>query len=174
MPEHGRDGELIQAKYPDSLKKRLLSLLERRHFRALKTDNRRPITAMHLAHALKFRPANVREVRRRRVRELVEECRLDGAPIASGPGGYWLATEVDDFDRTETFLRRMGLAELTTAANIRRSAARSAAAGQLTIATPLIHRALRGALNLYRTTNHPAGDAGEVETPPPIAATLFG
>lgn len=174
MPEHGRDGQTISEKYPAEVKVRAMRFFERRHFRHLTRGTRREISAWPLALALPLRPEQAKESRRRRVRELVEEMRAEGAPIASGKHGYHLATEVDDFDRTENFLRRMGLGRLVTAADIRRTAARSAAAGQLTIATPLIHRALSGALNLYRTTNHPAGQAGDFESEPSIPETLFG
>ncbi|MEM1445181.1 MAG: hypothetical protein AAGF84_03940 [Planctomycetota bacterium] len=76
--------------------------------------------------------------------------RNEGAPIASRPDGYYLATEVRDFDETERFLRRMGLGQLTTAMGIRRSQARATAAGQLLLDP--IHSAVpgRNAHDVYR------------------------
>ena len=182
MPEHGRDGQLIRAKYPAATKRRLLSFLERRHFRHLGSDRPRTISAWPLAKALHLRPEQTKESRRRRVRELVEEARREGAPIASGGDGYHLATEVEDFAQTESFLRSMGLGRLVSAAGIRRSAGRSAADGQLRLAPPLTHhRAMAGATDFYRgpvpadVQLPPAAedDPGRDASPEPAGSWLF-
>ena len=127
MPEHGRDGQTIQTRYPAEIKRQLLRFLERRHLRFLRDGRPRKINAWALACVLRLRPDQARESRRRRVRELVDEARGEHAPIASDGEGYWLATEWEDYEATERYLRGMGLAQLATAAGIRRMPAKRAA-----------------------------------------------
>jgi len=179
MPEHGRDGQETQPKYADDLKRRVLSFLEHRHFRHLERGTKRTVSAWSLANALKLGRGRSRETRRRIIRHLIAEARAEGAPIASGGDGYWLATEVDDFEQTEAFLRRMGLGRLASASGIRRSAARSAATGQLTIAAPITHHRMTGGTDFYggrsvaAEPQQPAVDADGYEIEPPPEGWLF-
>lgn len=172
MPEHGSDGQLIHSKYPDATKRRLLDFLQRRHHRHLSRGTPRAIRARSLALALGLRPGQPMESRRRRVRELIAECRAEGAPLATSPEGVYLATEVADFAATERFLRRMGRSQLATAAGIRRSPARAAADGQLRLTAPLTHAETPGAaaLAVYRPTDTPTSSppaTADAEPSPP-------
>lgn len=137
MPEQGRDGQQParrKIRFPDELKTRCMLLLQLRHDRHLDRPDDQVISAALLGRALKHWPNVKRETLRRRVRELVNEMWHEGAPIASGGGGYWIAKTVEDFKKTEAFLRSHGIAELTTSANIKQSAARDRAVGQLRFA----------------------------------------
>ncbi|MEM8781930.1 MAG: hypothetical protein AAGE65_03650 [Planctomycetota bacterium] len=151
MPGHGRPHP--DPRYTDATKRRLMEALRRRSSRD------RPIVAAPAARWLGL-PGRSTETRRRRFRELVAEMRTEGAPIASRGTGYYLATEVQDFETTERFLRRMGLGQLATAAGIRRSHARAVAAGQLDLSQ--IHSTAPGrhAHDLYRL------DEPDPEPPP--------
>ena len=150
MPEHGRDGNLIRSKYPDELKRRLVELFERRRHRAC-----RPITAIVIAKALGIYPDKSRETRRRRVRELVDELRREGAAIASHARGYWPAETVDDFERHRSFMRRHGLAVLATAARMRDTVAYQRAIGQQLLPT-LAHAGVVGGLDFYLDGRDPS------------------
>ena len=154
MPEQGCDGKTRPAKrhvnYPDALKVRLIRLLELRYDRNVSDVDERPISAAVLARALKHWPGQKREAQRRRVRELVQEAREEGAPIASWSRGYSIAREVEDFQKTEDFLRRHGIATLATNARLKRTAAHDRAHGQTRL--PSLHAVLTGrcGLDLYR------------------------
>ncbi len=150
MPEHGRNG--IQparrhVRYPDELKARLIRLLELRYDRSAEDAEQRPIPAAVLARALKHWPGAKRETQRRRVRELVQEAREEGAPIASWGRGYSIAREVEDFAKTEAFLRTHGIATLATNAKLKKTAAHARATGQLRLAP--YHALVTGNLAAY-------------------------
>ncbi len=165
MPEQGRDGKQRakrQARYPDELKVRLLHLLELRYDRSAADVDQRPIPAAVLGRALRHWPDAKRETRRRRVRELVQEMREEGAPIASWGRGYSIAREVEDFAKTEAFLRRHGIATLATNARLKKTAAADRAIGQLRM--PAFHAALKGDLSIYLWKPSPPA---EPATPPP-------
>jgi biotin operon repressor len=172
MPEQGRDGNTRarrHARYSDALKQRTMRYLQLRYDRFKDQEKIRPVSAIVLARALKHWPGMKRETQRRRVRELVDEMRREGAPIASGAGGYSIAREVDDFERTEAFLRRHGLATLATNARLKQTAARARAGGQLRFAP--YHAAMTGGLAAYLNQN-PAtarGAAGHQAAAPPTA-----
>jgi len=170
MPEHGRDGNLIRSKYPDELKRRLVELFERRRHRACK-----PITAVVIAKALGMYQDKSRETRRRRVRELVDELRREGAAIASHSRGYWPAETVADFERHRAFMRRHGLAVLATAARMKDTLAYQRAVGQQLLPT-MAHAGITGGLSFYLNgrelsppTNPPPGEPGSTDFGP-----LFG
>ncbi|MEM6260765.1 MAG: hypothetical protein AAGI37_21160 [Planctomycetota bacterium] len=152
MPEQGCNGKTRvrrKVRYPDELKKRCMLLLQLRHDRFRNKPEDQVIKSATLARALKHWPGMKRETHRRRVRELVNEMRHEGAPIASGGGGYWIAKTVDDFQQTESFLRRHSLAELVTNAKIKQSAAAARAVGQLRFAPYHALISGRNALALY-------------------------
>lgn len=152
MPEQGRNGKKParrKVRFPDELKKRCMLLLQLRHDRFKDSLDGQVITAALLGRALKHWPNVKRETLRRAVRGLVNEMRHEGAPIASGGGGYWIAKTVEDFQKTQAFLRSHGIAELATNAKIKQSAAAARAVGQLRL--PAYHALVTGrdALALY-------------------------
>lgn len=150
MPEQGRDGRKPAkriVRFPDELKQRMMRLLQLRYDRNAADVDQRPISAAVLARALRHWPGAKRETHRRRVRELVDEMRREGAPIASWGRGYSIAREVEDFRKTEAFLRRHGIATLATNARLKQTAARARATGQLRFAP--YHAALTGGLAAY-------------------------
>ncbi|MEM9414961.1 MAG: hypothetical protein AAGA29_05715 [Planctomycetota bacterium] len=175
MPEHGRNGELIQAKYPDETKRRLVHLLDLRRRRSAHRDEAKPVPAIYLANALNLKLQQSRESRRRRIRELVDEARREGAAIASDRRGYWAAETVEDYQAHLGFMRRMGLGVLASAARAKRSAGFARAQGQMILA-PLAHLGLTGGLSFYLNgreqsppTNPPSGEPGSTDFGP-----LFG
>lgn len=147
--QHPRPGKPSRryVRYSIDLKRRCMLLLQLRHDRFREDPDAQVIKAALLGRALGHWPGVQRETLRRRVRELVNEMRRDGAPIASGGGGYWIAKTVQDFNKTESFLRAHGIAELATNARIKQTAARSRAAGQLRLAP--YHAVVTGSLAQY-------------------------
>lgn len=155
MPEqgcYGRQPSKRLVRFPDELKQRCMRLLQLRYDRYQHQDEIRPITAAVLGRALRHWPDVARETLRRRVRELVDEMRREGAPIASGGGGYSIAQTVEDFAATEAFLRRHGIATLATNARLKQTSAKDRAVGQLRL--PAYHALVTGrsALALYMPT----------------------
>lgn len=128
----------------------------------------RPVPALVIAHALRLAPDGKRETRRRRAREIVEQARNEGAPIASGPNGYWPAEEVQDLDATQRFLRRLGVGVLATASRLLRSPAAAAIRGQRSLPFVAAHAAHRGvSLSLYLTA---AASGHKLDAPAPAAS----
>ncbi len=167
MPEHSKQTVRRRVRFPDELKKRCMLLLQLRHDRFRDDLDAQIICAALLGRALKHWPNVKRETLRRSVRALVNEMRHEGAPIASGNGGYWIAKTVEDFQVTEAFLRRHGIAELATNAKIKQSAAAARAVGQTRL--PAYHALVTGrdALSLYLTPKPPA----DVDDPPSASPT---
>ncbi|MEM6392354.1 MAG: hypothetical protein AAF797_06235 [Planctomycetota bacterium] len=161
MPKQGSDGQ-PDTRYPDEIKHRLVSLLDRRASR-FRDRGGRAVTSIALARALKFyRKAN-RETRRRRIRELVQEMRGEGYPVASYSRGYWMASEVADVAQTVGFLRQQGLGNLATAGRLKRAAHAAGIGGQLRLALRA-HAGLTGATVFYRQR---LGNATPPPSPPP-------
>ena len=161
MPKHGSDGQ-PEPRYSDELKRRAMQLLDRRASRFLERGDR-AVRSILLARALGIHPKAKRETRKRRVRELVQEMRGEGYPVASYGSGYWAATEVQDVGQTVAFLRRQGLGNLATASRLKRAAVAAGIGGQLRLAIRA-HAGLPGATDFYRQR---LGSEEPPPSPPP-------
>lgn len=138
MPGHGRPTST--PRYDNATKRRLMELLGGR------ASRNKPVRAAPAARLLRL-PGLSRETHRRRFRELVDEMRSEYTPIGSNGSGYFLATEVRDFDAAERFLRR--------------SHARAVVAGQLDLVK--VHAPIPGRdiLAFYRSDEtEPGRDDG--------------
>lgn len=145
MPEHGRDGKTRSRKrtrYSDELMLRCMSILELRRIRCIRLGRERPMKAITLANALGYWPDANHETKRRRVRELVQEMRGQGAPIGSCGGGYYAVETVEDLQVSIAFLRRIGLAPLATTSRLKATAAAARSVGQLRL--PAYHAVFDG------------------------------
>lgn len=153
--------------YGDEVKAKLMRRLAKRAHRLGDRRAELPVGAYRLAAWLQL-PGADREGKRRRVRELVQVMRAEGAPIASGPKGYWLAATHEDHERFIQFMRRMGLAHLATASRAKKTAAYAAAGGQMRLAPLAQSRGVKGALNFYRSflerVSNPVEVGGDGET----------
>jgi len=115
----------------DAMKSRVATALRRRTTRARAGMDPRKVPAIAIARWLRLKPGCKHETRRRRVRELIDELRQDGCPIAADFTGYWLATEAADHQVHQEFRRTMGLAQLVAANDDKQAPATKEAAGQL-------------------------------------------
>ena len=118
------------AHQPDHIMTAVIAAFRRRHDQRT-GDQPRKIRALVLARRFGIGRHSNDETRKRRVRELVDDLRRDGQPIVANRDGYWLATTPADHQVYQEFLRRMGLANLVTAASDKRSDAAAQASGQL-------------------------------------------
>ena len=127
MPTQGRDGW-----DRDGARSRILTFLESRRRRY--ADQRPKLaSARVLARVGRVAPRSSIETRKRRVRELIEELRDEGVPIAAVEGGlgYWIAETVEDHARYEAALERHGVSRFLKARANRHCQARADTAGQL-------------------------------------------
>lgn len=115
----------------EGMKHRLSAALRRRTTRVRAGSDPRKVSAIAIARWLRLKPGCKHETRRRRVRELIDELRQDGCPIAANFTGYWLATEVVDHQVHQEFRRTMGLAHLVAVNDDKQAPATKEAAGQL-------------------------------------------
>lgn len=115
----------------DGMKHRLSAALRRRTTRVRAGSDPRKVSAIAIARWLRLKPGCKHETRRRRVRELIDELRQDGCPIAADFTGYWLAIEASDHREHQEFRRTMGLKHLVAAHEDQKSPATAEAGGQL-------------------------------------------
>lgn len=133
MPTQGRDGTSGGGGWDrDEARNLILTYLEVRRRRYV-GQAPRPVPARVLARVGRVAPQSGIETRKRRVRELIEDLRNEGVPVAAveGAAGYWIAETAEDHARYEAALHFHGSIRFLKARADRRSRARADTAGQL-------------------------------------------
>ncbi|MFW6060924.1 MAG: hypothetical protein ACODAQ_12155 [Phycisphaeraceae bacterium] len=128
MPEHGRQGEQLDQ---DEIKQQIVAALQRRRDARRPGELPRPVPAIVIAQRFGIRIGGSRDSRRRGARELIRALRKEGTPILPHGKGYYLASDLADYQAAEQYARRNGLQDLALAATIKHHPERADTAGQL-------------------------------------------